>query len=622
MAGSVIEMYAGTSSSAAAIKLNAAQGIHIGSENEVRIFSNGLAYDSSGNLTTTGANISVTPTKVFMGVASGTAASAVDIEASQIILATGTNSSFSTSDVTLNATGSLTGLKLKKDSFGFAVNSGSSRAVMLANDKGITVGTGETPKSSGSYVTISGSGVEIGSSGNLYVNMNNFKLQTDGTYGTRFAVGSNLNSVNIATLSSTSGFVGLVYNTNGLYINGKVYATEFVANCTEGYFKASGDNLGFYNTSNSAILTLSGSKLTCAGDFGISATNILLDSNPSSGTTYFRLGAEADPALQYTSSGLAIKGSVTATSFVLSGDAQTQFNTAVNNAVDTSGFTTNGLGYEENWAGTGVNYVVLTSADGLLIGSNKGILIPSSASSASNPYLKIDANGIELNGKHIKINGEQEWSRDDIIVMNPNDASSWRHDVASIESHMSGRTKDWVLIRPYYNARLDYFNDSMQFVKGGEFTVLFDTTEADPIFGDGATGYTCDFSCDVVISEVTQNYTNFNITLQYKHDGSTEFTPIAFTRDNTTALTDNVVAGTVDTTLWTDSLTVNHNLRLRMDLGTTNLCKSKTQFRIYFRDRTGLRRWQISSMKLIFQCNATKKCVPCTVYYYPYIPST
>ena len=235
-------------------------------------------------------------------------------------MAVGTTSSdFSSSNVALNATDSITGMKLTKDSFGLAIGSSTTRTVILANSSGITLGTGTTPVTSGSYVNISGSGVEIGSLGKLYVNMDNFKLQTDSTNGTRFAVGSSLNSINPATLNSTGGFVGLVYNKNGLFINGKIYATEFVSHCEAGEFKANSSDLGFYTTSGTAIftmsstgaltaagnltissgktLTLSGASLnidvTSSGTIGISSTNFSVNSNPNSGGNYFYVGTSS-----------------------------------------------------------------------------------------------------------------------------------------------------------------------------------------------------------------------------------------------------------------------------------------------------------------------------------------
>jgi len=99
------------------------------------------------------------------------------------------------------------------------------------------------------------------------------------------------------------------------------------------------------------------------------------------------------------------------------------FDTAVGDAVETAlqdvSFTTSGLDYTEDLYGTGKAFVTLTSTGGLLIGANNGIVIPTenSAAGLENPYVQIDANGIVLNHKHIMINGQKEWSRDDIVIM-------------------------------------------------------------------------------------------------------------------------------------------------------------------------------------------------------------
>jgi len=112
-----------------------------------------------------------------MGTVSDSSSAVFDLRSSYIVMAVGTTSSdFSSSNVTINASSSITGMKLTQGSFGIAAGSGSTRSVILANSDGITVGTGATPLTSGSYVSISGSGISLGSLGDLYINTNNFKL--------------------------------------------------------------------------------------------------------------------------------------------------------------------------------------------------------------------------------------------------------------------------------------------------------------------------------------------------------------------------------------------------------------------------------------------------------------
>jgi len=72
-----------------------------------------------------------------------------------------------------------------------------------------------------------------------------------------------------------------------------------------------------------------------------------------------------------------------------------------------------------------------------------------------NNYVHINSNGITLLGKRITIDGYPIWGRDDIIVMNPNDPTTWRRTVDGIEAHMATvHPHDWVLIKPYYDASI------------------------------------------------------------------------------------------------------------------------------------------------------------------------
>lgn len=70
-----------------------------------------------------------------------------------------------------------------------------------------------------------------------------------------------------------------------------------------------------------------------------------------------------------------------------------------------------------------------------------------------NNYIHMSNAGIDMKGSRVTVDGNAMWARDDIIVMNPNDQSSWRRTVAGIEAHMSGK-HDWVLIKPYYDATI------------------------------------------------------------------------------------------------------------------------------------------------------------------------
>lgn len=270
-AASTINMIAstGTAANTSAIKLDADTGIWIGSGKSIRLFS------GTG---TSGSNVSITPTHIFLGTTSGSSASAFDMTPDYIIMAVGTNSTnFTSSNVEANSTNSIVGLKITRQSFGLATGSGTGRAVMIMNSAGVLIGAGNTPEDSGSYVRITGTKVEIGSTGILSVNMTNFKLQTDSTNGTSFAVGENFGTItSVNSVSASDTWVGMIYNKNGFFIHGNVVAQAFIAQCSTGYLKAEGNNLGFYDSNNKSILNLNGSGITCGGDFNITTGHNLI----------------------------------------------------------------------------------------------------------------------------------------------------------------------------------------------------------------------------------------------------------------------------------------------------------------------------------------------------------
>jgi len=185
MSSAAIDMYAWNENNnyISAITLDGDKGIYIGSNKEVRLFSNALTYDDENKITGgSGSTVWMTPEKVFLGVSSGTDASVIDMRPTYIIMANGTASTdLSNSNVTLSSSGSLTGLKITKESFGLAVSADTGRTVILANSTGLVIGTGTDPNSSGSLVTISGSGITIGSTANLNINTNNFLVNSAAT---------------------------------------------------------------------------------------------------------------------------------------------------------------------------------------------------------------------------------------------------------------------------------------------------------------------------------------------------------------------------------------------------------------------------------------------------------
>ena len=224
---------------------------------------------------------------------------------------------------------SLVGAMFTKESIGFATQTNNTINALIMNDNGLTLGSTNggidlanstteqirahcNATSGESYVRVSSDGIELGSSANLYVNTNNFKVQTGNldvlgnaipgapsNLGTRFAIGENLQfitrentkegTIRTDDLSSTmtSGWVGLVFNGTNLFVNGNVAAKSFTATTdltigentnALGAFKVSGGEMAFYkfDNKNNYPTWSSGTKMlyfnTATGDLYIAGT--------------------------------------------------------------------------------------------------------------------------------------------------------------------------------------------------------------------------------------------------------------------------------------------------------------------------------------------------------------
>ena len=602
----------------------------------------------------------------------------------------------------------LIGAQFTKDSIGFATGTGNNINAILMNTNGITIGSGSLDITSstdtlhsttGSYVRIASDGIDIGSLANLYINSNNFKLQTD-TYAngaqktsldnTILAFGSNLQSIDANTAyDSVSGTlkkktdntytdlavtpsVDLLLNKNGLYIRGTVYAaagsftgevtaSKFIAACDRGKFIADGNKFGLYKTNGATeILTIDSSGSISASEsltilagknFTVTSSNFKVNPTASNGTDYFYVGDSGDSPSSYIkyvsaqtvnnetiAAHLEVKGDITATGFHLAQGVK-----IAGSDIDTStgSFGVSGLSFEEDWADSGNDYVTLTSNVGLLLGADNGIIIPSSSSSISNPYLLINEDGIELNGKHILINGQQEWSRDDIIVMCTSDntsAPAWRKKQKSIEAYMiegevrvndkgdivdsggelytrpgGASSGDWVLIKPYYNAQLNFAN-SMVFgtSTSASVTIPLTSSEADPYFGEyNEYHYKVSFYC--YCSTVSQY--NMTVSLQATASGK-ETISKDLNKDNVTT-TDSFSGGTGGVFQFTPGTQNNpKHIEFTANLS-TNFCLEEYEFSIVLKATTATAWVNIQNMAVIATCPSTTSRVPCTVFYYP-----
>lgn len=493
-----------------AVHISSTDGIWIGTGTTqgVRIFSGEIKLRNNGTVDTsitktTGASIELNSEHLILGYANTKTNSATAIEMNEkfVIIAAGDQiTGNTTTDDGKRITGTsegLVGAKFTKDSIGFTTaytenNTTKYNALLMDGTNGITIGsgsinvtasTGTLRASTGSYVRIASNGIDIGSLANLYINSNNFKLQTD-TYAngtqktsldnTILAVGSDLQSIDADTAyDSTSGVlkkktgntytdlavtpsVDLLLNKNGLYIRGTVYAaagsftgdvsaSTFTATSNKGKFMASGDNLGFYAANDTPIMTLNGTTMTVntGYTFNISgALSLAADSNKfiiNSSTPKLYMAnnatwANATSGLQYADNTLSIKGAITATALnIVTNGTSASIEEYVNGKISGAQVSVTD---ERIWEGV-TNYANGgTNTGGLLITAGQVKL------SANDTYIDINTTGIKMEGQHIYINGQQEWSRDDIIVMKssgntPADAP-WQDTVEHIQNYMEG----------------------------------------------------------------------------------------------------------------------------------------------------------------------------------------
>lgn len=337
-----------------AVKINKDDGIFIGASKGISIFS--------GSAGEGGASVDLNKDHLLLGVSSGNDTSAAEFTKDHIILAVGGTDN--TKDVTGTSNG-LIGAKFTKDSIGFATGSGNNISAILMNGtNGVTIGSGvdvtdttnHLRSTNGSYVRIAPTGIDLGSTADLYINTNNFKLQTNsganGIGNTIFAIGSNLNNIGTTyTVSDLNnlGTVNFLVNSSGAYIKGDIVANSFIL--------------------NDSTFTLPSGKVSG------------LDTAITNNSTVSTAASNAENAKSIT-------------------DA----------------FTTNGLLTNYWWpTGTGNNHtdgtqwkVALVSTGNLLVGATSGLWIAKSSTYSDGAAVVVDKNGIALAGSKISLNASSK----------------------------------------------------------------------------------------------------------------------------------------------------------------------------------------------------------------------
>ena len=234
-----------------------------------------------------------------------------------------------------------------------------------------------------------------------------------------------------------------------------------------------------------------------------------------------------------------------------------------------------------------VSGIAIESA-GIAVSGSKYIKLDVNA----NNYVHIDTNGIEVKGNRIKINGKEVFARDDIIILSNGQSES------SVISAMSGQ-HDWVLIKPYYNAEIDwsyaqdYRSTSAQY--NTNVVQMAKEGSGAPSFGTGASWYQYVLKGDIVIGsgETHSSGAIFNMHLSNSRNLSNEVTGQATVDTSGNTATFSISSGHV----------------------TRNLCGEGET--IWLRLDSGYAYEHIRNLRLECTCDSTTSRVPCTVYYFP-----
>ena len=382
-------------------------------------------------------------------------------------------------------------------------------------------------------------------------------------------------------------------------------------------------------TTNAISINSSGITMGTTGNITLLSNNIILNSTATGTDSLFELKKKAsdwteqnnkyDTAMKYSiTNGLEIKGAITATSLqIITNGTSSTIDDYVNGKISSAQLSVTD---ERIWQGV-TNY-----ANG---GANTGGLLITAGQvklSANNNYVDINTNGIVMQGQHIYINGKQEWSRDDIIILKRPGAEGYE-DQGTIENRMNANGKhDWVLIKPYYDAELD-FRWSGSSVISGDNTFILTSDSPTPYFGN-----TTNYHYTLTISYYNPGWRHTQI-LAYAQKGNTRIdlpiTPEALNISgnggpiyNTDGqkVAELYTSQNIYTLTYTSDKSNIFLAPLAAYTANINLCQEGYIIYVYISDTSGggySNRLEIRDIKLHCTCDAVTGKVPCTVYYYP-----
>lgn len=253
---------------------------------------------------------------------------------------------------------------------------------------------------------------------------------------------------------------------------------------------------------------------------------------------------------------------------------------------------------------TVVSGITIATA-GVAISGNKYINLDVN----SGNYVHINQNGIEVMGNRIKVNGEDIFARDDIIIMNPSATASWRRTVSGIENHQSGK-HDWVMIRPFYDASITYAGVTGQAQQQTPINNKYtESGSSGKAFGGAADWY--NYAIALTLGNTASVMRQLTVQL-FLANKPFSFDNSSADRRAAAAAQANVICPEV-----TGTIGANNTLTLNIDSGHVgyNLCGENNQiyYYIYGLNYEGM---NVNANTMTATTDTTNGRVPCTVYYY------
>lgn len=257
----------------------------------------------------------------------------------------------------------------------------------------------------------------------------------------------------------------------------------------------------------------------------------------------------------------------------------------------------------------GNRYTVVSGVDitqyGVAVSGSKYIKLDVN----SNNYVHINQNGIEVMGNRIKVNGEDIFARDDIIIMNPSATASWRRTVSGIESHQSGK-HDWVMIRPFYDASIAYAGVTGQAQQQTPINNKYtESGSSGKAFGGAADWY--NYAITLALQNNASVYRALTVQV-FLANKPFEFDNSSADRRVAAAQQANVICPAV-----TGNIGANNTLTLNISSGHVgyNLCGENNEI-YYYIHGLNYEGMVVNGNTMNATTDTTNGRVPCTVYYY------